>query len=236
MANSITNSHHRTAAVYYIFRYSRSTFLELHAYCLVQVVLNSDSESVLVKGLRRFACQIRRDHGLLHHEEVDTRPPPPSLSSSDEESSDGDDSGGTDEEDNEGTRTPMELEGDEGGEGGLEKKEEREAGVLGKRLPLEGRSADGGTEKGLLVEMSSRCTAALDTGEAAGLLGEYLRGSPQLHDLFSLWDLDVRKVKTLSLFIFPVYNLLHSSTYNQCLWRGRGKGGGRIYLSLALVV
>lgn len=202
----------------------------------MQVVLNSDSESVLVKGLRRFACQIRRDHGLLHHEEVDTRPPPPSLSSSDEESSDGDDSGGTDEEDNEGTRTPMELEGDEGGEGGLEEKERREAGVLGKRLPLEGRSADGGTEKGLLVEKSGRCTAALDAGEAAGLLGEYLRGSPQLHDLFSLWDLDVRKVKILSLLIFPCITYCTVLPITSVFGGGGGRGGGRIYLSLALVV
>lgn len=163
------------------------------------MVLNSDSESVLVKGLRRFASQIRRDHGLLH-EAVDTRPP----HTSDEESSDGDDSGGTDEEDNEGTRTPIELEGDEGEE--EEEKGRVGEGLLAERRPLEGRSIDGGTERSPLVEEGGKRTAALagalDTGEAAGLLGEYLRGSPQLHDLFSLWDLDVRKVKTLSIFLF----------------------------------
>ena len=38
-----------------------------------QAVLNSDSESVLVKGLRRFASLIRREHGLL--------PPTPATSS-----------------------------------------------------------------------------------------------------------------------------------------------------------
>ena len=36
-------------------------------------MLNSDSESVLVKGLRRFASLIRREHGLL--------PPTPATSS-----------------------------------------------------------------------------------------------------------------------------------------------------------
>ena len=36
--------------------------------------------------------------------------------------------------------------------------------------------------------------AAAESGEAPGLLGEYLRGSPQVNDLLALWDLDARKV------------------------------------------
>lgn len=31
-------------------------------------------------------------------------------------------------------------------------------------------------------------------GTAPGLLGEYLRGSPQLSDLLAVWDLAARKV------------------------------------------
>lgn len=43
--------------------------------------------------------------------------------------------------------------------------------------------------------------AAAGDGVAPGLLGEYLRGSPQLSDLLAVWDLDVRKVCILMCIV-----------------------------------
>lgn len=136
-----------------------------------KVVLNSDSEGVLLKGLRRFARQIRREHGLIPEKEqrggrVDGRPPPPK----DEELDEGGTAMEVDSSDGSKSESDIEAakwEGRRGGEGG--------------------GTSDCDRHREALLEAAGK-------GEAPGLLGEYLRGSPQLNDLLHLWDMDQRKV------------------------------------------
>ena len=180
-----------------------------------------------MKGLRRFASQIRRDHGL---EPQQVLPPLKAVESSQQSSvptpdgrrkkqkgddqlpadapdvdagscSDGGDSVGTDEED------LLEEDATSRGAGAMEEKsEEEEEGGLAIERPFkegqdEGNDIPRGAGGAALREDGERerkrkaaFLRAVEAGKAAGLLGEYLRGSPQLHDLLSLWDLDVRKV------------------------------------------
>lgn len=130
-----------------------------------------------MKGLRLFARQIRREHGLTIADEEEEE-------AAEKEKEGG---GGGDEMD---IVAKMEVDSDSESSGrgsgsgngsgtGSEGEEEEEKGGKGEK------PADGYREA--LLE-------AAEKGEAPGLLGEYLRGSPQLNDLLRLWDLEERKV------------------------------------------
>lgn len=221
-------------------------------YSTRQVVLNSDSESVLLKGLHRFASQIRREHGLLltplptSSPETGVEGHPkngkyqqhagslrhPTGSRNDYGEGNDDDNGGDDNlqagengggvdgarmdvEEEAETDKEEETDGVELGERGRDNtgcadargRQQKEnlleintmvqgdgdadgRGSDGRDSPEDGR--EGGDRKALV--------AAAERGEAPGLLGEYLRGSPQLNDLLSLWDLDMRKVGLFSIY------------------------------------
>ena len=187
-----------------------------------QAVLNNDSESVLVKGLRRFATHIRREHGLLrptsstssrrrrlnpNSPNIDrqgaTDPngtkasdPVGRVGATDELEADSDlDDAGTDQEEEDG----MEV---------VEEEEEEEAEAVGEGMETggSGRTSSGNRDdpsdgdkeadmdEGLGARYATALLTAAEAGEAPGLLGEYLRGSPQVNDLLALWDLEARKV------------------------------------------
>lgn len=201
-------------------------------------MLNSDSESVLLKGLRQFALQIRREHGLI-------LPPRPASArqgshigaqsgeyggdrtgngggvglgagagararasararadaTTDEmdvgKDFEEEEEGGTDEEEGDGMDTAAD------GSGELETADTchqgdgkgPEAAVINAGGGGRGQEDGEGQAAARLVESSrAALDAAVEAGEPAGLLGDYLRGSPQLSDLFAVWELDVRKV------------------------------------------
>ncbi|CAM9733252.1 unnamed protein product [Scytosiphon promiscuus] len=133
------------------------------------VVLNSDSESVLLKGLRRFARQIRLEHGLIAERDAKHRSEndgPPHEEAGDAEAE---------------AATAMEVDSSDG--------DSRSSGSDAEEGDAEGASGDDGYAAAL--------AEAAGKGEPPGLLGEYLRGSPQLNDLLRLWDLDERKSSPL---------------------------------------
>lgn len=131
-----------------------------------------------MEGLRLFARQIRREHGLTTADEAMGEK----------------EKGGEGEGDEMAIVAKMEVDsdGERGGSGsgsGNEGEEEEDKSGKGEK------PSDGHREA--LLE-------AAEKGEAPGLLGEYLRGSPQLNDLLRLWDLDERKVGLmLSLSVGP---------------------------------
>lgn len=162
-------------------------------------MLNSDSESVLLKGLRTFARQIRLEHGLVAEddrreraaeraaalkEEVEAEMGTAMKVDNDSGSSGSSSDGAGSSSGSDGEEEEAEEGEEEGGAG--EEKAARRGGSRGGR----GSGRDGHREALLLK--------AAEKGEAPGLLGEYLRGSPQLNDLLRLWDLDERKVKSFS--------------------------------------
>ncbi len=171
-----------------------------------KVVLNSDDEAVLLEGLTSFAIQIRREHGLSStHEKEDEggqgrtgeaarREAGAAATTVEAEMAaamdvdDGAAGGGGDSD-----VAPKSSSGaadSEDDEGGAESEAEGHGGDGGGGTGGAGVGLDGGRGDALLE-------AAATKGEAAGLLGEYLRGSPQLNDLLRLWDMDERKVRNI---------------------------------------
>lgn len=146
------------------------------------MVLNSDSESVLLKGLRRFARQIRLEHGLIAEKDAQQRRAEDGDGLPHEEEAEHAEAGKTTamEEDNSDDISRSSGSEDEGQEG--------ETANVGH---AEGIGGDDGYAEAL--------AEAAGKGEPPGLLGEYLRGSPQLNDLLRLWDLDERKVRASRL-------------------------------------
>ena len=174
-----------------------------------QAVLNSDSESVLIKGLRRFASHIRREHGILPATPATTnrgrrRLDPNGVN--DREDAAAGVSGKTTRGDpigQAGETEEMEVDSDLD-EAGTDKEEAddgedeavRERGSMEEVQGGTGSSSGSGhnDNEGQGVMCDAALLAATETGEAPGQLGEYLRGSPQVNDLLALWDLDARKV------------------------------------------
>lgn len=218
-----------------------------------KAVLNTDSDTVLLQGLRRFTSQIRREHGLIVSAVPDQRGGPrlkkaayavkpasaagvDSGARTDEvehvldemDVVDGDFEGkvdkasGTDKEEQEGEQeiiadsmvTDQHHERGHGDDRSDDNEtngysERNSSGNLfkktisstteGERVGEGGRAAVtlAGVDPVHLKSVRETLVAAAEAGGAAGLLGEYLRGSPQLSDLFALWDLDARKVSFL---------------------------------------
>lgn len=161
-------------------------------------MLNSDSERVLLDGLRLFARQIRREHGLL------------TADGNQEEGGGGEkrsEAAAEDAGDEMAMVTSMVVDSDSGGIGSGSEGEEEKVEGGGK-----GEEPAAGYREALLE--------AADKGEAPGLLGEYLRGSPQLNDLLRLWDLDERKVGWLAAYrLWP--SITHSVLFG---WRHTDSG------------
>ena len=126
---------------------------------------------MLLKGLKTFARQILREHGLVaeddRRERAEERADAAAALSGEAEAE---------------MAAAMEVDRDTGGSSSSGSGGEEEEGEG------EGGGSEHGGHKEALLE-------AAEKGEAAGLLGDYLRGSPQLNDLLRLWDLDERKVK-----------------------------------------
>lgn len=126
---------------------------------------------MLLKGLKTFARQILREHGLVAEDDrrelAEERADAAAALSGEAEAE---------------MAAAMEVDRDTGGSSTSGSGGEEEEGEG------EGGGSEHGGHKEALLE-------AAEKGEAAGLLGDYLRGSPQLNDLLRLWDLDERKVK-----------------------------------------
>lgn len=144
----------------------------------------------MLEGLKTFARQIRREHGLISEDDrregAGGAAAPPNGEMEAEMAAamevDLDDGGGSNSggSNSGGSRSSSSESGGE--------QEEEEGGKPGDKSAQKGQEETGhdGHSEALLQ--------AAEKGEAAGLLGEYLRGSPQLNDLLRLWDLDERKV------------------------------------------
>lgn len=172
-----------------------------------QAVLNSDSEHVLSKGLRHFASQIRREHGLRSTDDGRNKAPSssPSQSTSDDkntkrdvdndDASDGVSDSCSVSSDGNRVENAMEI-----GRNEMEQEEEEEEEGAKKEWRTQGSESSPPQQERVSINseaMALRYRKALvvarAVGEAPGLLGEYLRGSPQLNDLLAVWDLEIRK-------------------------------------------